>query len=95
MLKLKDLLEKAVRLATLTELPILIGDEPFPEVVVAYITLEKPTNYRMNHIRVAENLEKLIYELKYFYDLSDEGILNSVVPIAGFTTIDLVQFLER
>ena len=95
MLKLKDLLEKAARLATLTELPILIGDEPFPEVVVAYIILEKPTNYRMNHIRFAENLEKLVSELRYFYDMSDEDVLNSIVPIAGFTTIDLVQFLER
>ena len=95
MLKLKDLLENAARLVTLNELPILIGDEPFPEVVVAYITLEKPTNYRMNHIRVAENLGELVSELKYFYDMSDEDVLNSVVPIAGFTTIDLVQFLEE
>jgi hypothetical protein len=95
MLKLKDLLEKAPQLASLSELPILVGDAPFPEVVVAYITLEKQTNYRMNHIRFTESLEELVSELKYFYDMSDEDVLNSVVPIAGFTTIDLVQFLEE
>lgn len=79
----------------LSKLPIIVGDEPFPEVVVAYVTLKKPTNYRLDHIRVAENLEKLVYELKYFYDMTDEDVLDSVVPVAGFTTTDLVEFLER
>ena len=95
MLKLKDLLEKATSLPSLHQLPILVGDESFPEVVVACIILEKPTKYRIDHIRVSESLGKLVSDLKYFYDMSDDDIIKSVVPIAGFTTIDLVQFLER
>ena len=94
MLKLKDLLEKTTKLESLSKLPIIIGDEPFPEVVVAYVTLKKPTNYRLDHIRFAESLEKLVYELKYFYDMTDDDVLDSVVPVAGFTTTDLVEFLQ-
>ena len=94
MLKLKDLLEKLSKFSTAEkELPIILGEAPFPETVVAYIRLKKPTNYRVDHVRVAESLEKLIYELRYFYDLSDDDVLDAVIPIAGFTTIDLVQFL--
>ena len=77
------------------KLPIIVGDSPKPDVVVAYVLVPKPSPYRDNHIRISEDLEALIMELRYAYDMTDDDMLNSVVTLAGFSVIDLAEYFSK
>lgn len=77
------------------KLPIIVGDSPKPNVVVAYVLVAKPSPYRDNHIRISEDLDALISELRYAYDMTEDDILNSVIPLAGFSVIDLAEYFSK
>lgn len=77
------------------KLPVIVGDSPKPNVVVAYILVAKPSPYRDNHIRISEDLDALVSELRYDYDMTEDDILNSVIPLAGFSVIDLAEYFSK
>ncbi len=77
------------------KLPVIIGDGPKPNVVVAYVLVAKPSPYRDSHIRISEDLDALVSELRYAYDMTEDDILNSVVPLAGFSVIDLAEYFSK
>ena len=97
MLKVNNILEGLNKLNEdqKNKLPVIVGDRPKPNVVVAYILVAKPSPYRDNHIRIAEDLDELISELRYYYDMTEDDILNSVVPLAGFSVIDLAEYFSK
>ena len=77
------------------KLPVIVGDSPKPNVVVAYVLVTKPSPYRDNHIRISEDLDALVSELRYDYDMTEDDILNSVIPLAGFSVIDLAEYFSK
>lgn len=77
------------------KLPIIVGDSPKPNVVMAYILVAKPSPYRDSHIRISEDLDALVGELRYTYDMTEDDILNSVVPLAGFSVTDLAEYFSK
>lgn len=77
------------------KLLVIIGDSPKPEVVVAYVLVAKPSPYRDSHIRISEDLDALVSELRYAYDMTEDDILSSVVPLAGFSVIDLAEYFSK
>ena len=77
------------------KLPVIIGDSPKSNVVVAYVLVTKPSPYRDSHIRISEDLDALVSELRYTYDMTENDILNSVMPLAGFSVIDLAEYFSK
>ena len=68
---------------------ILIGQDSKSECVAAIIKIDRATKYRGSHLRLAENLDTLLSELYYLYDIDKDDIFKVVIPIAGFTLEDL------
>lgn len=72
---------------------VLAGGSKQDTTVVALVIIEKATKFRETHIRIAEDLDTLMAELRYQYDFTDDDFINYVSPIAGFTTEDICRKL--
>lgn len=72
-------------------LEVFIGDSVKSEVVAAIVLIDAPNNYRYTHVRFADSLEQLINDILNNYNLNIDDLPQKVIPIAGFSNIDLIK----
>lgn len=74
---------------------VLVGDSKQDTAVIALVIIEKTTKFRETHIRIAEDLDRLIADIRYQYDFTDDDFIKYAIPIAGFTTEDICRKLNQ
>lgn len=74
-------------------LEVIVETSPGTTPICALVVVDNPTKYRYTHIRFASDLASLVQDLLLNYPLSEEDLPHCVIPIAGFSTIDLVNLL--
>ena len=72
-------------------LDVFMGDSVGSEMVAAVVIIDEPNNYRYTHVRLAESLDQLIQDILNNYKLTLDDLPQKVIPIAGFSQLDLIK----
>ena len=96
LMELNKALTSAIEInKTIASAQVLVGDSKQDTTVVALVIIEKTTKFRETHIRIDEDLDRLIADIRYQYDFTDDDFIKYAIPIAGFTTEDICRKLNQ